>query len=88
MSDYDHLGELAKQVVLRTMQEGEATHPANDFMERPMEEHCEHGHEHIWNAYVDMCTCNNKTQIKDELEHALARVVILLAKLQMEVANA
>jgi negative regulator of replication initiation len=89
---YDHLGDLAKRVVLRVMQEGEATHPANDYMKRRLQDHASHAKTHLETAWKDIVYVTRggltHDELKDELEHALARVVILLAKLQMEVANA
>jgi hypothetical protein len=80
--NYDQLGELAKQVVIRTMQEGEATHPANDFMDRHIEEHIKHARKHIGMAWGNIVYSISGINARDELEHVLARVTILLAKME------
>jgi hypothetical protein len=76
---YDQLGELAKQVVIRTMQEGEVTHPANDFMDKMLTEHCDHALDHLYEWEKEFCQ-----NPKNELEHALTRVAIMLVKMMEE----
>jgi hypothetical protein len=77
LTKYDHLGELAKQAVICTMQKGELTHPVNDFMSRAFTEHYDHALEHLYECEKEFCE-----NPKDELEHALTRVTILLVKLE------
>lgn len=84
--NYDQLGELAKQIVIRVMQEGEPTHPVNDFMNRQLQDHANHAKTHLETAWKDIVYVINggltKDELKVELEHTLARVTIMLAKLE------
>jgi hypothetical protein len=82
---YDHLGDLAKQAVIRVMQEGEAKYPANDFMDRRLQDHASHAKTHLDTAWKDIVYVTRggltSEELKNELEHTLARVVIMLAKM-------
>jgi hypothetical protein len=81
---YEALGELAKQAVIRTMQEGETSHPANDFMDRPLYDHFDHAYDHMESVRMDIiCLSKPTEENRNELEHALARIAIILAKMEV-----
>jgi hypothetical protein len=71
---YEKLGEIAKQVIIKVMREGEKSYPDNDFLERSTWHHYEHAKAHFYNYqlsdYKDM----------EEIEHALTRIAIILVK--------
>ena len=50
--EYEALGELAKQIVIRTMQEGEKTHPDGDWRDKTAAHHAGHAYAHI-DTYMD-----------------------------------
>lgn len=76
---YDKLSALAADTVRKVMREGELTYPANDFMDRPISEHYDHASDHILSYAEEFCT-----NPREELEHALTRIVIILAKMKLE----
>jgi len=84
---YEQLGDLAKCIIIQTMQEGEKAHPANDFMERTLLHHYAHAKDHLDNVEYDIAeeilsgSSGLKEEVKGELEHALVRIAILLAKI-------
>jgi len=73
--NYAELADIAKYAVLKVMNEGEATYPRNDFMDRPFADHAEHALQHIYNL------TDTGLDRKVELEHALTRLTIMLAQL-------
>lgn len=86
---YEQLGELAKQVVIKVMQEGEITHPENDFMERDVLDHHCHLGEHVENVskIILTATKNEDSKFIYEITHIMARAVIILAKLEQNQEN-
>lgn len=75
---YSELGELAKQAVIKVMQEGEKKHPKNDFMKRRISEHNDHAVKHI---QIYNCSDLTKSEEIYEITHAMTRLAIILAKL-------
>ena len=71
---YEQLADLAAKTIIKVMQEGEAKHPENDYMEREIKEHHRRAFHHIMKSRL--------SKDKDELEHALTRIAIILAKLE------
>ena len=74
--NYKQLSQLAYDTVLKTMLEGTKTHPDDDYMHRPFLEDYNHTKEHIRKYSLNVDTV--------ELEHAMTRIVIMLAKLRDE----
>lgn len=70
MSLYEVLGEIAKQTVIRTMIEGEKTHPANDWQEVDIIDHICHTSHHE-NDYIAGDTS------EDHIAHALTRCAMI-----------
>ncbi len=67
---YEQLGELAKQTVIRVMQEGEAAHPANDWQDKPAGEHFRHADKHMF-MYLQ------GDASEDHIAHALTRLAMI-----------
>ena len=65
--DYEKLGELAKQIVIATMQEGEQTHPGNEWQTA---DHIDHAMQHLYLHH-------NGDTTEDHIGHALTRCVII-----------
>ena len=81
---YDKLADLAAKTIIKVMQEGEVKHPENDYMDRPLTEHAKHAALHAQNAWSGMVFGFTGYDLKDELEHALTRLAIVLAKMEGE----
>jgi hypothetical protein len=73
---YKQLAQLAHDVTLKTMLSGVKKYPDNDYMYRPIKEHRDHAHAHM--------RMFDTTFDRKELEHALTRIAIMLAKLRDE----
>jgi hypothetical protein len=71
--EYERLGELAKQTVIRTMQEGEQTHPGQEWLKIPTSEHYIHAQHHMTDWYY-------KDTSEDHIGHAITRLVMILSK--------
>ena len=74
--DYNKLGNLASEVITKVMKDGEEKYPDNDFMKRPLSEHYDHAIEHLLSFMKGYDT--------EDLEHALTRLTIILAKARKE----
>lgn len=73
---YEQLGNLAKEIVIKVMEEGRPSYPKDDFLFRPLKEHYDHEREHTRNFATNFDP--------SELEHALVRNVIMLAKIRAD----
>lgn len=73
--DYERLGELAKQIVIRTMQEGEQTHPGNEWQTASIQHHTVRMEAHAIKA------CNHRVKFEpeneDDIAHCLTRCAMI-----------
>jgi len=69
---YEHLGELAKQAVIRTMLEGEVVHGTEKWKQKDIDYHKRHAFEHAEKAYVGAKTS------EDDIGHCLTRCAMIL----------
>ena len=70
---YEELGELAKQIVIQTMIEGEKTHPdkpVDGWKDMPFEQHVEHINEHVYCA-------KHRFINEDHIAHALTHCAMI-----------
>lgn len=70
---YKKLAQLAYDTVLETMQEGEKTHPNNDWQDVSILDHLGHANEHLFNYQHN----ENISGATIDLEHALTRLTII-----------
>ena len=73
MSPYEELGEIAKQTVIRTMMEGEATHPdkpVDGWKDFESYDHALHAVTHIMSFTVGL-------NGEDDIAHALTRCAMI-----------
>ncbi len=64
------LAQIAHDTVLRTMQEGEQTHPGNEWQQQPEIYHLIHATTHIASAGL-------KDTSEDHIGHALTRLAMI-----------
>jgi len=72
MNKYRKLADIAFYTVMKVMEEGKKTHPEDDFISRRESEHLEHARDHLRNYGTNYD--------REELEHALTRIAIMLIK--------
>jgi hypothetical protein len=70
--EYERLGELAKQIVIQTMLEGEQTHPDNEWQTVSIETHLYHATLH------ELKQATGDTS-EDHIAHALTRLAMIKA---------
>jgi hypothetical protein len=73
---YKQLGDLAKEIVIKVMEENRPSYPKDDFLFRPLKEHYDHCRDHIRNYGTNYDP--------EELEHAITRIAIMLAKIRAD----
>jgi hypothetical protein len=67
--EYERLGELAKQIVIQTMTEGEKTHPGNGYISKSSLYHLRHAIVHLIKYAI--------LRRDIDLRHGLTRLVIM-----------
>jgi len=67
---YHKLAQIAYDAVLQTMQEGEQTHPDDDWQEVDVYEHASHAWQHINDYYIGDTT-------EEHIAHALTRCAMI-----------
>jgi hypothetical protein len=74
--DYEKLGEIAKQIVIQTMIEGEKEHGADGWNDEAILSHVNHARHHTDDRYTEMMT-EEKHNNEDHIAHALTRCAMI-----------